>query len=153
MNRTLSVLLVAASLVGTPGCQREPSLTMASPATAFATGEIQILSADTFVLHVEIAQTPEQMRIGLKRRPELPEDAGMIFLFEREQRPRSGFWMYRTYMPLSIAFLDAEGRIRAIRDMEPCSSWLSLLCRSYKAGVPYHAALEVNRGYFTHRGI
>ncbi|MDQ3604602.1 MAG: DUF192 domain-containing protein, partial [Gemmatimonadota bacterium] len=60
---------------------------------------------------------------------------------------------YRTYLPLSIAFLDAEGSISAIRDMEPCSSRLSFLCPSYRAGVPYHAALEVNRGYFGRRGI
>ncbi len=154
MNRTLPVLLVTALLVGVAGCQRGATSGTASPVAAFATGELRILSAaDTFVLQVEIAETPQQMRVGLKRRLELPEDAGMIFLFDREQPARSGFWMYRTYLPLSIAFLDAEGSISAIRDMEPCSSRLSFLCPSYRAGVPYHAALEVNRGYFGRRGI
>lgn len=154
MHRTLSVLLVIASVIGVPGCQREPAAATASPTAGFGTGELQIVSAvDTFVLRVEIAETPQQMRVGLKGRPELPENEGMIFLFEREQRPRSGFWMYRTYLPLSIAFLDAEGSIRAIRDMKPCAARLSFRCRSYKAGVPYHAALEVTQGYFARRGI
>lgn len=148
------VLLMAVSLAGLPGCRHERAATAATPGVHFGTGEVRILSAaDTFLLHVEIAETSRQMRTGLKRRPELPENAGMLFLFEREQGPRSGFWMYRTPVPLSIAFLDAEGTIRAIRDMEPCTSWLSFRCRSYRAGVPYHAALEVNRGYFTRRGI
>ncbi len=154
MSRPVWVLLGMALWVGALGCQREPKVATAVPRVAFGTGEVEIISAaDTFVLQVEIAETPQQQRAGLSRRLDLPEDKGMIFLFEREQPRGRGFWMYRTYVPLSIAFLDAEGWIRGLRDMEPCASWLSLLCRSYAAGVPYHAALEVKRGYFERRGI
>lgn len=154
MNRTALVPLLTAWLVGVLACQHEPPVAMAVPAVEFGTGQVRIVSAaDTFVLRVEIAETPQQQRVGLKRKPELPEHEGMIFLFEHEQPRGSGFWMYRTYVALSIAFLDADGVIRAVRDMEPCSSRLSLLCPSYDAGVPYHAALEVSRGYFRRYGI
>jgi uncharacterized membrane protein (UPF0127 family) len=63
------------------------------------------------------------------------------------------FWMCRTYVPLSIAFLDADRVIREIREMEPCHSRFSLFCPRYGAGVPFHAALEAGRGYFERRGI
>jgi uncharacterized membrane protein (UPF0127 family) len=49
---------------------------------------------------------------------------------------------------LSIAFLDAEGRIVAIRQMERCTSPVAERCERYAPGVPYRSALEVNRGYF-----
>ncbi len=145
---------LTASLVGVLGCQRGSMPPIAVPPLSFGTGDVMIVSmADTFVLQVEIAETPQQRQVGLTRRSELPEDAGMIFLFEREQPRRRGFWMYRTFVPLSIAFLDADGQIRGIRDMAPCMSRLSLLCPHYTSGVRYYAALEVNRGYFARRGI
>lgn len=154
MNRSVLVLLAAALGVAVPGCHRAQAGTMTAPAVEFDTGQVQIVSAtDTFLLQVEITETLEQQQVGLRGRESLPEDAGMIFLFAEEQPDDSGFWMYRTYVPLSVAFLDAEGTIRGMLDMEPCRSRISLWCPSYEAGVPYRAALEVNRGYFARRGI
>lgn len=77
----------------------------------------------------------------------------MIFLFAEEQRPGTGFWMYRTHFPLSVAFLDDSWVIREIRHMRPCRSLLSLLCPAYSSGSPFVAALEVSQGYFERRGI
>lgn len=154
MSRRGVALLTAVFLVGALGCRRPEAAPVNAPPAAAATGEVQIASAaDTFVLRVEIADTPRRRRAGLSRRADLPEDAGMIFLFGREQPPGSGFWMYRTHIPLSVAYLDARGVIRAIREMEPCESRIPLFCPVYRAGVPYHAALEVNRGYLARRGI
>ena len=47
----------------------------------------------------------------------LQPDHGMLFVFERPE-PLS-FWMKNTFIPLSIAFLDANGRILNIEDMAP----------------------------------
>ena len=77
----------------------------------------------------------------------------MLFLFEAEQPAGAAFWMYRTSIPLSIALLDSARVIREIRDMEPCRSWISLFCRRYTSSVPFHAAIEVNQGYFERRGL
>ncbi|WP_163558753.1 DUF192 domain-containing protein [Halomonas sp. NO4] len=104
-------------------------------------------------LTVEVARTPAQRSRGLMARDSLAEDAGMLFLYPRQQPPWGSFWMYRTRIPLDIAFVDATGRIAAIHTMQPCGSADPGDCPSTQAGVPYRAALEVNAGYFAARGI
>jgi uncharacterized membrane protein (UPF0127 family) len=108
---------------------------------------------DSFTVRVEIAETPDQTEIGLMERDALPDDEGMIFLFGEERGANAGFWMYRTRIPLDIAYLDSDGRIVAIRSMDPCGSPHPAGCAKYPPGVPYWSALEVNRGYFASRGI
>ncbi|GEN27426.1 hypothetical protein HVA01_10720 [Halovibrio variabilis] len=104
-------------------------------------------------LEVEVAETFSQRRRGLMERENLPEKRGMLFRFESEQPASNAFWMYRTLIPLDVAFINGEGRIVAINTMPPCESSSPSDCPSYKAGAAYHAALEVNGGYFEERGI
>lgn len=119
------------------------------PLLAFDTTTLRIASdSDTAVLQVEVASTDEQRSLGLMERVSLPLNAGMIFLYEQTQPDSAAFWMFRTHIPLDIAFVDSTGTIQAIQSMEPCESPVPRWCPSYPAGVPYRAALEVNRGYF-----
>ncbi|WP_075880736.1 DUF192 domain-containing protein [Vreelandella massiliensis] len=104
-------------------------------------------------LSVEVAQTHAQRQKGLMGRAVLHADHGMLFTYEHEQSAYHGFWMYRTLIPLDIAFIDGEGVIVAIKTMLPCESSSPSACRSYAPGKPYRAALEVNAGYFAKRGI
>ncbi|MDR5897523.1 DUF192 domain-containing protein [Halomonas vilamensis] len=104
-------------------------------------------------LSVEMAQTQAQRQKGLMGREVLPADHGMLFTYAREQSPHNGFWMYRTLIALDIAFIDSDGTIVAIMTMPPCESASPSNCRAYAPGTPYHAALEVNAGYFEQRGI
>lgn len=98
---------------------------------------------------VELAVSAEQKTMGLMERRQLPENAGMLFVYDSVQSSESGFWMYRTRIPLDIAFLDSAGVIRAIHAMVPCETALPQGCPAYAAGVPYRYALEVNRGFFS----
>lgn len=151
-RRVLALVVAGVSLAGA-SCGG-PVGSHSGPGAGFARGEIQIASAaDTFVMEVEIAATARQRQLGLSRRATLPESEGMIFLFDQEQPPGRSFWMYRTAIPLSVAFLDGEGVIREIRQMRPCRSPIPFFCPAYRARVPFHAALEVSRGYFERRGI
>ncbi|SDN79434.1 DUF192 domain-containing protein [Vreelandella arcis] len=104
-------------------------------------------------LEVEVAETVSQRQRGLMGRERLPESSGMLFRFKREQSANNAFWMYRTLIPLDIAFIDSDGRIVAINTMPPCESSSPSDCPSYPAGAAYHSALEVNAGYFAERGI
>lgn len=104
-------------------------------------------------LEVELAETPAQRRRGLMERDHLGAESGMLFLYDGLQPADSGFWMYRTRIPLDIAFIDAAGRIAAIHTMTPCDGDDPGQCRAYPAGVAYRAALEVNAGYFAARGV
>jgi uncharacterized membrane protein (UPF0127 family) len=78
-------------------------------------------------------------------RTELDEDAGMLFVFPQEQ-PRS-FWMRNTLIPLSIAYIDSDGRIVDIKDMQPLDE------TPVPSAEPAQYALEVNQGFFEARGI
>lgn len=118
--------------------------TVTAPATAarIATDEGEV------VFTVEIADDPEERQLGLMHRESLLEDAGMIFLFEENQS--GGFWMKNTLIPLSIAFVDAEGTILRLLDMQPCEADP---CEIYDPGVIYRSALEVNEGAFDRLGV
>src|SRR5690349_15524248 len=66
---------------------------------------------------VEVVDTEQQRATGLMNRFSLQPDHGMLFVFDRPQP--LAFWMKNTYIPLSIAFLDADGTILNIEDMKP----------------------------------
>ncbi|SER82171.1 hypothetical protein SAMN04487958_103158 [Vreelandella subterranea] len=104
-------------------------------------------------LDVELADTLAERQRGLMQREHLPAKRGMLFVFDNERSANNGFWMYQTLIPLDIAFIDAAGRIVAIDTMQPCESSSPADCPSYAPGAAYHAALEVNAGYFAERGI
>ena len=76
----------------------------------------------------------------------LQPDHGMLFVFERPEP--LGFWMKNTYIPLSIAFIDASGRILNIEDMAPQTETHALVARD-----PRLYALEMRKGWFVERGI
>ena len=61
--------------------------------------------------------------------------------------------MYRTRIPLDIAFLDSAGTVRAIRSMEPCPTTIPEGCPAYEPGTPWRFALEVNAGYFARNRV
>lgn len=97
---------------------------------------------------VYVADSPDLRQQGLMGVEDLPQEAGMLFLFPEDRT--SGFWMRDTLIPLSIAFLDADGTVLAMLDMEPCEADP---CPVHNPGVTYRAALEVNQGRFTDLGL
>jgi hypothetical protein len=109
---------------------------------------IQTERGEEVAVAVEIADTEEERQVGLMHREFLPDDAGMIFLFEEEIT--GGFWMKNTLIPLSIAFANGDGEILRILDMEPCEADP---CEIYDPGVAYESALEVNQGAFASWGV
>lgn len=116
----------------------------------FDTARIRLISArDTATLTVELAENDAQRTMGLMERRALPADAGMLFLYPAVQSDSSAFWMFRTRLPLDIAFIDSTGTIRTVLTMPPCASPLAEGCPDYPARARYLAALEVNAGYFS----
>lgn len=99
-------------------------------------------------LRVEVADDPAEREAGLSGRTSLPADAGMAFIWEEPVRAR--FWMKDTLIPLQIAFWDAEGRIVAILDMEPCRAEP---CPTYGPRQAFVGAAEANAGWFTSHGV
>ena len=94
-------------------------------------------------VRVELALTDAARERGLMFRRSLGTRAGMLFVFATPVE--AAFWMKNTRIPLSVAFLDAGGRILAIRRMAPCPREP---CPVYGSPAPYRLALEVNAGAF-----
>jgi uncharacterized membrane protein (UPF0127 family) len=93
----------------------------------------------------EVAVTQDQRSLGLMNRFSLQPDRGMLFVFERPEP--LAFWMKNTYIPLSIAFVAADGRIVNIEDMKPQTE------DSHWSKGPALYALEMKKGWFQERGI
>lgn len=114
-------------------------------AGATAAAEWVTLSIRGHAVRAELAITPAERARGLMHRARLPAGEGMLFVFETPAI--QGMWMANTVVPLSVAFIDPQGIIINIADMEPLSE------RLHSSMAPAAYALEVNRGWFAARGI
>jgi len=96
-------------------------------------------------IKVEVVRTEPEKAQGLMFREKLGKDDGMIFVYEKEEY--LSFWMKNTRIPLSIAFLDRNGKIVDIQDMVPFS------LQTHVSAFPAQYALEVNQGWFKQNKI
>ena len=103
------------------------------------------LSVNGHKLVAEVAANTEQRMTGLMNRFSLKPDHGMLFVF-REQQPQA-FWMKNTYIALSIAYIDAKGKIVNIVDMAPKTE------NTHPSNGPVLYALEMKKGWFRERDI
>ena len=144
-------LLCLVVLAGSSGCFAQAQRGQTKPQTQAPTQprewNVRIISArgEATELMVPVARTTSEVEKGLSGLSQLPGDGGMLFVFSEEGR--IPFWMKDTYVPLSIAFLDSQGRIVDIQDMEPLSETLHVSASSFRY------ALEMNKGFFADHGI
>jgi uncharacterized protein len=97
---------------------------------------------------VEVAATPEERRRGLSNRASVPEGTGMVFLFPEDGT--GAFWMRETLVPLSIAYVAADGEVVSVHEMTPCEADP---CPVYEPEGPYRYALELPAGAFGEAGV
>lgn len=103
------------------------------------------LNAGMHLIRAEVVADYETRARGLMHRKSLAQNAGMLFIFDNQSI--HCMWMKNTLIPLSVAFIDDNGTIVNIADMEPHSE------ASHCAAQPVRYALEMNRGWFAARGI
>ncbi len=103
------------------------------------------LSINGHRLVAEIAATTDTRTTGLMHRFSLKPDHGMLFVFNAPQP--LAFWMKNTFVPLSIAFIGADGRIINIDDMAPQTE------TTHPSKGPALYTLEMKKGWFAERGI
>ena len=106
-------------------------------------------------VEAEIADDIFEVTRGLMYRTELAENQGMLFVFSDEQQ--RSFWMKNTLIPLSIAYMDSEGRIVDIQKMELVEDTGQTVPDAelprYVSAEPAMYALEVKQGFYEERGI
>lgn len=106
-----------------------------------------IVLGDTRFL-VELADTDEEIQVGLMFRDSLPADQGMLFMFNDES-PRA-FWMKNTRIPLDIVYFDSERRLLNVADAVPCRADP---CPIYPSDGPARYVLELNAGTAARLGL
>ena len=103
------------------------------------------LNAGMHLIQVQLAQDFEQRQIGLMWRKEMPQNEGMLFIFE--QPAIQCFWMRNTLLPLTAAFVLDDGSIVNLADMKPLND------DSHCSKKPVRFVLEMNQGWFAKRNI
>jgi len=127
----LAVVLVAATVLFALSCK--------SSTVSFRNG------TRLSTLDIEVADSPQEITTGLMNRKSLPANSGMLFDFGKDVH--TSFWMKNTSIPLSIAFIDADGKVLSIQDMKPYD------LTSINPPGRYRYAIEVNRGWFDANGV
>ncbi|WP_018862715.1 MULTISPECIES: DUF192 domain-containing protein [unclassified Thioalkalivibrio] len=135
--RIAPALVAGAALLGVLLLWGSPQAGPGLPVTELKVGER--------TLSVEIAADEPARRQGLMHREELADDQGMLFVWDHPAR--YAMWMRNTYIPLDVAFIDADYRITNIETMEPQTTTL----HEAKRDVLY--ALEVNAGWFEENDV
>jgi uncharacterized membrane protein (UPF0127 family) len=132
MTRFFAALLVLAVVAGLPARAQPAARTVK-------------LSAGVHLITAELAaDDPMRMR-GLMFRQSLAPNHGMLFIFDAKMV--QCMWMRNTLIPLSVAFIDDQGRIVNIEDMQPQTE------DSHCARAPVRYALEMTQGWFAQRGL
>jgi uncharacterized membrane protein (UPF0127 family) len=127
-----------------PACSLVVLMALSSPASGEDLPTVQ-LSIKGHGLVAEVAATTATRTVGLMHRFSLKPDHGMLFVFNAPQP--LAFWMKNTFVPLSIAFIGADGRILNIDDMAPQTE------TTHPSRGPALYALEMKKGWFAERGI
>lgn len=109
-------------------------------------GTLYLIELGGHSLAVEVAVTQMEQRKGLMFREKLPEDHGMLFIFQHPMRLK--FWMKNTSIPLDIGYFDQKGILKEIHSLRPFD-----LDAVESRGHDLQFALEVNRGWFSRNGI
>ena len=116
--------------------------TVAASAFAFQSMD---LTMGMFRIDTEVAASGPERELGLMRRTSMPTNHGMLFVFPGPFK--HCMWMRNTLLPLSVAFLDDDGRIINVEDMQPQTE------NNHCAAKPARYALEMNIGWFKKHGF
>lgn len=103
------------------------------------------LGAGLYRIDAQVAQAPRNREVGLMFRQEMPQQEGMLFVFE--EPATQCFWMKNTILPLTAAFVADDGRIVNLVDMRPQTT------DSHCSEEPVRFVLEMNQGWFAKKNI
>ncbi len=93
-------------------------------------------------IEAELSVTREEMTMGLINRTSLPENGGMIFVFD--ERCINKIWMKNMSIPLDVIWLDDKGTIIHIdKNVMPCDEY----CQPFGPELCSKYVIEVNGGY------
>jgi uncharacterized protein len=132
---------------GAPENQATPT-TVAGAEPATVAYRLEPAGREPVTVRLEVAADPATRTRGLMGRREVPAGTGMVFLYPTDVA--ESYWMKNTLVPLSIAFVAADGRVVSVAEMTPCKADP---CPSYAPAGPYRYAVELAAGAFEAAGV
>lgn len=124
--------------------------------------EISLVLGDLELLvQAEVAEEQSERAQGLMCRESIPAGTGMYFLYAE---PRTtGFWMFNTYMPIDIFYINRSGAVVDKITMTPCirdglsdGDWRTKCATESAQYVPsgeWLRSLELPAGWLGTQGI
>lgn len=151
--RTSARLRWVAAVLVLVACTPHADLDATASTRSSATADTPELPAavlpDGTEITLDVATTPEELARGLMFRPFLPEDRGMLLLFEEQRIP--SIWMKNTLVHLDLVFLDNSGRVTdVIERAMPCAADP---CPHYIPRNPARSVLEIAAGVAARHGL
>ncbi len=142
----LLIVILITALVHLCGCSSVP------PGSS-QEEEVQIKGV---LFKLELALTPEEWAEGLMGRREIAADGGMLFVYpDRPPFPTElSFWMKNCLVPIDLLFLDPDGRVVALHEMEPPQPGTAdHELPAYRSGAPAQFAIELKGGRAAELGV
>ena len=140
----MRILALAASLAFLSGCGSKPS-------SHEDLGNRDITLPRGQVIRVETMMDPKDMLRGMMFRTSLAPDRGMLFVHVKTGQ--FGYWMYQTYIPLDIVWMDSSKRIvEIVPNAPPCKTEASK-CPHFGGTQPAQYVLELASGMAQKYGL
>jgi len=144
-----AVCLVA--LAAVTGCEKPasntgPAVDLSGPRQAQSRLPTIQLWLGPEQMTAEMAVTAKEIMTGMMFRTNMAENEGMIFVLGAPSPAH--FWMKNCYVPLSVAYIDPEGVIQEIDDLQPQNT---NTVDSVSPNIAF--ALETPQGWFQHHNI
>ncbi|MDQ3014353.1 MAG: DUF192 domain-containing protein [bacterium] len=99
------------------------------------------LSVGSTVLNLEIADTVDERTLGLSNRKSLPQDTGLLFVFE--ESGDWGFWMKDMNFAIDMIWLDENFNVVGLKKNATPGSYPQV----FKSGMSAKYVLETNVGF------
>jgi uncharacterized protein len=94
----------------------------------------------------ELAASPDQVRTGMMFRTNMAENESMLFDLKYPQQ--TGFWMPNCPLPLSVAYINPQGVVVEIHDLQPFNT---NMVESASDNIQF--ALETRQGWYQRHNI
>ena len=110
-----------------------------------ATPNLPYITFSETKVFIEIADTPEEKTQGLSDRTSLPDNQGMLFVWDHDTMP--GFWMKDMNFPIDIVWINDNKIVGIEKNALPEPGVELNQLRVYQPPGFIDAVLEVNAGF------